>query len=81
MSQNDGGSHHGGGEQGERIEGSLTDGGSIPGDGPENRSFGAGRGLGAQDGAAGETDTSSDADQPDPGPSGEKSGYGNTPPR
>jgi hypothetical protein len=36
------GSPHGGGEQGERIEGSLTDGGSLPGADREDRSFGAG---------------------------------------
>ncbi|HVI34022.1 hypothetical protein [Phenylobacterium sp.] len=33
----------GGGQQGERVEGSLTDGGSLPGKGREDRSFGAGR--------------------------------------
>lgn len=43
--QPDGGDHSGGGEQGERIEGSLTDGGSLPGYAHQNdpRSFGAGR--------------------------------------
>lgn len=36
---------HGGGEQGEHLEGSLTDGGSLPGVShrDEDRSFGAGK--------------------------------------
>lgn len=40
----DGGQHSGGGKQGERLEGSLTDGGSLPGvaNTDEDRSFGAG---------------------------------------
>jgi hypothetical protein len=37
------GSPHGGGAQGEPVEGSLTDGGSLPGAPREDRSFGAGR--------------------------------------
>ncbi|MDB5446391.1 MAG: hypothetical protein JWQ97_1708 [Phenylobacterium sp.] len=37
------GSPQGGGPQGEPVEGSLTDGGSLPGEGREDRSFGAGR--------------------------------------
>ena len=32
-----------GGRQGEPVEGSLTDGGSLPGSSDEDRSFGAGR--------------------------------------
>jgi hypothetical protein len=41
----DGGQHTGGGKQGEHLEGSLTDGGSLPGTktADEDRSFGAGR--------------------------------------
>lgn len=76
----------GGGQQGERLEGSLTDGGSLPGPGhDEDRSFGAGRGLepGAPEGGEARPDEGAAADpKPAPaGPSGEHSGYGNTPPR
>jgi hypothetical protein len=39
----DGGDHNGGGPQGERLEGSLTDGGSVAGEGEDARRFGAGR--------------------------------------
>jgi hypothetical protein len=39
----DGGDHSGGGPQGERIEGSLTDGGAMAGDTDEQRVFGAAR--------------------------------------
>lgn len=35
----------GGGRQGEDLEGSLTDGGSIPGKPDQPRSFGAGRAV------------------------------------
>lgn len=38
------GSPHGGGEQGEPVEGSLTNGGALPGSrNAQDRSFGAGR--------------------------------------
>ena len=42
---NDNSPAHGGGEQGEQLEGSLTDGGSLPGSAhrDEDRSFGAGK--------------------------------------
>jgi hypothetical protein len=41
-----GGQGFGGGEQGERLEGSLTDGGAVPGrDEDEDRRFGAGKDL------------------------------------
>ena len=58
-----GGDHSGGGRQGEHLEGSFTDGGSIPGnrnDEPE-RSFGAGRGLGGGQEDAGDPQTSESA--------------------
>jgi hypothetical protein len=132
----------GGGEQGERLEGSLTDGGQLPGAHAEDRSFGAGRGLevsqpghtgpqgegggamsgrgqqegpdlreqgedaheqaernrsddniggggvaGAGTGGAGLASNATPTDATgaglggDAGPSGEQSGYGNTPPR
>ncbi|RAK56451.1 hypothetical protein [Phenylobacterium deserti] len=109
----------GGGEQFEQLEGSLTDGGSLPGRRDEDRSFGAGRqaegvsepghtgpegegggtmsGRGQEEGGGwqaqvddaheqaerdhslGEGQASASAG--DAGPSGEQSGYGNTPPR
>jgi hypothetical protein len=83
----------GGGEQGERIEGSLTSGGSIPGATPEDRAFGAGspaaepgrteaqgEGGGAMSGR-GQEEAGEPGETGTAGPSGEQSGYGNTPPR
>lgn len=64
MTQNntpDGGQHSGGGQQGERIEGSLTDGGSLPGNRntDEDRSFGAGKdGMHEGGGTSGSTGAS-----------------------
>lgn len=78
----------GGGQQGERLEGSLTDGGSLPGNRPQDRSFGAGRQSDAREQsepdqlAAGEQPgEAADSEAGEAGVSGEKSGYGNTPPR
>lgn len=86
----------GGGDKFEPVEGSLTDGGSLPGSRGEDRSFGAGRqaesqsqpghtgpqgeGGGAMSGR-GQEDAEGPAGAGDAGPSGEQSGYGNTPPR
>ena len=42
--QPDGGDHSGGGPLVERLEGSLTDGGSLAGEGEAARRFGAARG-------------------------------------
>jgi hypothetical protein len=86
-----GGTVHGRGEQFEQLEGSLTDGGSLPGHLDEDRSFGAGReqqnpgepGRAAQESEGGQVSGGIESDAPDgdAGPSGERSGYGNTPPR
>ena len=69
LQKKDGGDHSGGGRQYERLEGSLTDGGSIPGreDSDEGRSFGAGKRPGPDEGAghedAGDPQTSESSNE------------------
>jgi hypothetical protein len=80
-----GGQGFGGGEQGERLEGSLTDGGAVPGhDEDDERRFGAGREIPPQTSPAPPMPPTPDGDVPGDDaaiPGEEQSGYGNTPPR